>query len=324
MAKERNLKTDDNTGFGFNRSLYGKRFLTHDGRPNVKLAGLPPWERLSWYHTLIGIGTTRFLAIIFSSFVLINIIFAAIYLLIGIDHLSGIQPNNQLEKLSDAFFFSTQTFTTVGYGRISPTGYLTSFIASFQAFCGLLFFAVATGLFYARFSRPKAFIRFSSRALVAPYRDGMSLMVRLAPFKNNSLTEAEIKVVLALAPKETASGLNRFYALKLERSKIDALFSSWTIVHPIDEDSPLADMSLDEIRNTEMELIIYLKAFDDTFSNTVVARASYMNDQIVVGARFKTIHLKSTSQGQTVVDLSKLNDHELIEVKDQAILSSVS
>src|SRR6476469_5245881 len=181
MAKEREIQTDDNTGFGFKRSLYGKRFLTPDGKPNVRLTGLRVWERLSWYHTLIEMRSMHFLAIIFSSFVLINIVFASVYLAIGIDHLSGIQPNNQAEKLSDAFFFSTQTFTTVGYGRISPTGYLTSFVASFQAFCGLLFFAVATGLFYARFSRPKAFIRFSSHALIAPYKEGISVMLRLAP-----------------------------------------------------------------------------------------------------------------------------------------------
>ena len=314
MAKEREIQTDDNTGFGFKRSLYGKRFLTPDGKPNVRLTGLRVWERLSWYHTLIEMRSMHFLAIIFSSFVLINIVFASVYLAIGIDHLSGIQPNNQAEKLSDAFFFSTQTFTTVGYGRISPTGYLTSFVASFQAFCGLLFFAVATGLFYARFSRPKAFIRFSSHALIAPYKEGISVMLRLAPFKNNSLTEAEIKVVLAIAPKQSADGVNRFYALKLERSKIDALFSSWTVVHPIDEYSPLADMTPDEIRNTEMELIVYLKAFDDTFSNTVVARTSYMDDQIVVGARFRTLHKKATDKGQTVVDLSLLSEYEMVRL----------
>ncbi|HSB93779.1 MAG TPA: ion channel [Flavitalea sp.] len=318
------LQTDDNTGFGFNRALYGKRFLTPEGRPNVKLAGLKTWERLSWYHTLIGMGSAQFLAVIFGSFILFNILFAAIYLSIGIDHLSGIEAKTELEKVSNAFFFSTQTFTTVGYGRINPTGYLTSFVASFQAFCGLLYFAVATGLFYARFSRPKAFVRFSRNALIAPYKDGAAVMIRLAPYKNNALTEAEIKVVLALAPKPGTSDLNKFYALPLERSKIDALFSSWTVVHPIDELSPLAEMSLEEIRNTEMELIVYLKAFDDTFSNTVVARASYMSDQIIPGARFSAIHRKSTHKGETVVDISRLDHYELTELHEPAIASSSS
>src|SRR5215218_6361661 len=114
MSKTRTpIQTDENTGFGFNRSLYGKRFLTPDGRPNVRLAGLKAWERLSWYHTLIGMSSARFLAIIFGSFILINIFFAAVYLTIGIDHLSGIEANDNLEKVSNAFFFSTQTFTTV-------------------------------------------------------------------------------------------------------------------------------------------------------------------------------------------------------------------
>ena len=325
MSKTRQqLKTDDNTGFGFNPALYGKRFLTPDGRPNVKLAGLKTWERLSWYHTLIGMGSAHFLAVIFGSFILFNILFAAIYLTIGIDHLSGIEAKTDLEMVSNAFFFSTQTFTTVGYGRINPTGYLTSFVASFQAFCGLLYFAIATGLFYARFSRPKAFVRFSKNALIAPYKDRLAVMLRLAPYKNNSLTEAEIKVVLAVAPKAGTSDINKFYVLPLERSKIDALFSSWTVVHPIDDLSPLADMSIEEIRNTEMELIVYLKAFDDTFSNTVVARASYINDQIIHGARFSVIHRKATSKGETVVDISRLHDYELIELNEPATVSSSS
>lgn len=317
------LKTDEDTGFGYNRSMYGKRLLTPDGRPNVQITGLPVYERLSWYHTLIGMKTLTFLIVIFTSFLVINIVFAGVYLLIGMDHLSGINPKNDFEKIFDAFFFSTQTFTTVGYGRISPTGYLTSFIASFQAFSGLLFFAVATGLFYARFSRPKAFIRFSSHALIAPYKDGLGLMFRLAPFKNNSLTAAEVKVVLALVQREGSQELNRFYALPLERSRIDALFSTWTVVHPIDEESPLAGLSEAELHHTELELMVYLRAFDDTFSNTVVARASYMNDQFVRGARFLPMFYRSSRTGKTVVDISKIDGFERVNVPEP-VTGSVS
>lgn len=314
-SRRQSIKTDENTGFGFNRSLYGKRFLTSDGRSNVKQTGLPVWQRLSWYHTLIEMKSGTFLAVIFSSFVAINILFAAIYLAIGIDHLSGIDPKNELEKVSDAFFFSTQTFTTVGYGRINPTGYLTSFIASFQAFSGLLFFAVATGLFYARFSRARAFIRFSSKAIIAPYREGSALMVRLAPYKNNSLTDAEVKLILAMARQEGGTEVNKFYALPLERSRIDLLSSTWTIVHPIDENSPLTDMTVEEIRATEMEVMVYLKAFDDTFSNTVVARASYMFEQIIVGAKFRSMLGQPSAKGQTIVDISKIDDFDIVPIK---------
>lgn len=315
MAMSRKqLKTDEDTGFGFNRSMYGKRLIMPDGRPNVQITGLPVYERLSWYHTLIDMKSLTFLTVIFSSFVIINIIFAGIYLIIGMDHLSGINPKNDFQKVFDAFFFSTQTFTTVGYGRISPTGYLTSFIASFQAFSGLLFFAVATGLFYARFSRPKAFIRFSSHALIAPYKEGTALMFRLAPYKNNSLTAAEVKVVLAVVQRENNQELNRFYALPLERSRIDALFSTWTVVHPIDESSPLAGVGHDELQAMELELMVYLRAFDDTFSNTVVARASYMNDQFVMGGRFLPMFYRSPKTGKTVVDISKIHGFERVEL----------
>ena len=113
-------------------------------------------------------STTRFLSYMFLGYLLINLVFAIIYYFIGIEHLTGIDKSSPLQEFIDVFFFSSQTFTTVGYGRIAPVGFLASLMATLEAFLGLLGFAIATGLFFGRFSRPRAFLKFSKVALIAP------------------------------------------------------------------------------------------------------------------------------------------------------------
>ena len=131
----------------------------------------------------------------------------------------------------------------MGYGRISPTGFVTSLVATFEAFLGLLSFAIATGLFYGRFSRPQAFLKYSRHAPISPYKEGIALMLRMAPAKNNSLSEVEVKLTAALRLDESGKYMNRFYPLTLEFSKVNGLTLSWTLVHPIDERSPLYNLT---------------------------------------------------------------------------------
>ena len=195
-------KTEINTGFGINTSDYGGRYINKDGRPNIEKRGISLLERISWYHTMLAMPRWKFLILIFLFFILINFVFALLYMLIGVEHLSGMLTENYTQKFGEAYFFSAQTFTTVGYGRVNPTGFLASAMASFEALIGLLTFALATGLFYARFSKPKAYLRFSKNALIAPYKDGLALMMRVAPFKNTNLTDAEAKVSLGMQIEE--------------------------------------------------------------------------------------------------------------------------
>jgi len=306
------LKADDATGFGsYSRDNIG-RYYDKNGLPNIRKKGLSLSESRSWYHTLINMSNGPFLLLIFLCFILINLVFTAIYAFIGIDHLAGISSGAPFEKFMDMFFFSTQTFTTVGYGRISPVGMLTSFVATFEAFLGLLSFALATGLFYGRFSKPNAHIRFSKNTLITPFRDGKALMFRLAPFKNNYLSEVEVKLTLAVKEEENGEWKNKFYPLDTQINKINMLILSWTVVHPLDEKSPLYGLSDQEILNTPMELLVFIKGFDEAYSNAVIHRTSYLNTEFIAQAKFKIMYGPDEDANTTILDFNLLDTYELV------------
>ena len=161
LKKFKNLRTDNTTGFGTNSSSTGGRFVNKDGKANVLKKGVGILNRYSWYHTMLGMKRGSFLFMLFIIYISVNLFFAGIYYLIGIDHLAGVNAGSSWKNFTEVFFFSAQTFTTVGYGRISPVGFAASAVSTFEAFLGLLSFAIATGLFYGRFSRPRAFLKFS-------------------------------------------------------------------------------------------------------------------------------------------------------------------
>ena len=305
------LKTEENTGFGTNSSNNAGRFVDKKrGKANIRKTGVNILEKYSWYHTMLEMPRTKFLLLLLLMYILINLVFAGIYYMIGIDHLTGVNKGSGFKNFSEVFFFSAQTFTTVGYGRISPSGILASSVSTFEAFLGLLSFAIATGLFYGRFSRPQAFLKFSENAIIAPYKDGAALMFRMSPYKNNILSEAEAKVNLAMQVQENGKMVNKFYSLDLEISNINSLSLSWTIVHAITEKSPLYSFTEEDIRNTSMEVLVFVKAFDEVFSNTVVSRTSYISNEIIWGAKFKLMYHPSTDRMTTVLDLDKLNEFE--------------
>ena len=315
------LKQEENTGFGANSNNSGGRFYDPSrGRANIVKTGVNLLNGSSWYHTMLGMSRVRFLFLIFISYVLVNLVFAGIYYLIGIEHLSGINTGSDWKNFSEVFFFSTQTFTTVGYGRISPTGFLTSAVATFEAFIGLLSFAIATGLFYGRFSRPKAFLKFSDNAIIAPYKDGTALMFRMAPYKNNNLSDGEAKVTVGMQIEENGKLVNKFYTLNLEIANINALVLSWTVVHAINEKSPFYGFTEEDIKNTSIEILVFVKAFDEVFANTVVERTSYISKEIVWGAKFKLMYHPNNDKTKTILDLDKLNSFEMVELPQQMMI----
>jgi inward rectifier potassium channel len=305
-------KAEDNTGFGTNANNYGGRFFNKNGNPNVQKIGIGFFDSISWYHTMLKIPRWKFFFIILLFYFIVNLFFATIYSLIGVEHLQGITSTTRLDKFGQAFFFSIQTFTTVGYGHISPSGFATSFVASVEALLGLLSFAIATGLFYGRFSKPKAFLLFSSQAIIAPYKEGRALMIRVVPHKNANLTDAEAKITLGISTEEKGVVANKFYNLNLEIEKISAFSLSWTLVHPITEDSPLYGFQQEDFQNLKGEFIVFIKAFDDMFSSTVVKRTSYTFDEVLYGAQFVSMFYKNAANSKTILDISRLNQTERI------------
>ena len=324
LKRLRNLKAEENTGFGTNSNSTGGRFVNRDGKPNVIKRGVGILDRYSWYHTMLGMKRGKFLFLLFLVYISINLFFAGIYYLIGINHLAGVNTGSPLKNFTEVFFFSAQTFTTVGYGRISPTGFMASAISTFEAFLGLLSFAIATGLFYGRFSRPRAFLKFSKNALIAPYKEGTAFMFRLCPYKNNNLSEVEVKLTMAITNEENGKLTDKFFDLPLETAKINGLSLSWTIVHPINEKSPFYSLSKEDIANTDIEVMVYIKAFDGVFSNNVVTRTSYISNEIVWGAKFKMMYHPNEDKSKTILDIDKINDFDLVPLPVPAVAATAN
>jgi inward rectifier potassium channel len=315
IRKRKNSSEEEPRDLGFGNTVTGRvtRLLNRDGTFNVRRLGLPFLETLNLYHWLINMSWFRFNLIVIFSYAFINTFFAGIYYLIGVEHLAGIHGSGEAEKFWDAFFFSAQTLTTVGYGRISPVGYFTSFVAAIESMAGLLGFALATGLLYGRFSRPVARIMMSRHMLVAPYHGISSLQFRVANAHNNQLIDVDVQVVLSKVEMTSGSPMRKFYVLDLERKTINFLSLSWTIVHPINENSPFYGLSRRDLEDSDAEFMILIKAFDDTFSQTVHARSSYKHQEIIWGARFVPM-FTSGKKGKTDLHLNLLDQYAPAEL----------
>jgi len=305
---------DRDLGFGAVVSRESRqRLLNPDGSFNVVRSGLGLLETLAPYQQLLTISWTGFFALVVVVYLLINLLFALTYVASGTDALVG--PGAQMlgGRFSQAFFFSVQTFATIGYGQIGPNGFLANVLVTIEALVGLMFQALATGLLFARFSRPTASILFSRRAIVAPYQDGQSLQFRIANRRRNEIIQLEAQVLFSAMQPDGRGGLVRRYSvLPLERNKVTFFPLSWTIVHPIDGASPLAGKTARELEEAQAEILVLLSGTDETFAQTVHARSSYRANEIVWNARFQSIFVQPDGQSHLSVDISRLHDIERI------------
>jgi inward rectifier potassium channel len=309
MSKKQ-VPNDNDIGFG--RSNTSNRAMNKDGTFNVERAGEPRFRHYEIYHRLITMSWTKFIFLIFASYALVNFLFAGIYYLMGAEKLSmDTSHMHEGEKFMEVFFFSSQTLTTLGYGRIAPVGALASTVSALEAMIGLLGFALATGLLYGRFSRPQSKLLYSENAVIAPYRGITGLMFRLTNMRRNQLIETEVEVNMGYT--EPGATTRSFIQLPLERKKIALFPTSWTIVHPIDENSPLYGRASDELHKMNLEIFVLLKAFDDTFSQTVYSRTSYRANEIIYGAKFKPMFTQQEN-GKTLLDLRLINSIEMVEL----------
>jgi len=305
------LKTNNDTGFGTNAANVGGRFINRDGTFNIRKEGLTRLERYSIFHHMLTLPRWRFATVIFVFYLSINLVFAILYLVIGMDQLTGVIASTPWGKFKEAYFFSTETFTTVGYGRVNPTGDGANVVAAIEAMLGFLSFALATGLMYGRFSRPHAFLVFSNFALIGPYKDGTGLMFRFAPYKDNhALTDVEIRVNIGLQVQmENGTAEYRYYDLLLERNRVESLPMNWTVVHPIDEQSPLRGFSWEDMKAADVEIYVLIRGFDDVYSNFVQQRTSYTYQEIKFNGKFVPMYRESDDGKTTILELHKLNEY---------------
>ena len=293
---------------GFTEKYRGglNRIINPDGKFNVRRRGAT-WRDVHPYLLMINASWPVFLAIIFLGYVITNLVFACVYMEIGISHLRGAVTGTEAGRFMSAFFFSAQTLTTVGYGSIAPNSFPASLAAALEALLGLMAFAIGTGLLFGRFSRPAARLAFSRRMVVAPYRSATSLQFRVANRRSNNLMEIEARMLL-MTVKPSDHGLQRKYApLALERDSIHFLPLTWTVVHPIDKASPLWGQTAEDLVRQQAEFLILIKAFDDTFFQTVHVRHSYRHDEVAWGARFVPA-FEPDDQGRMVLDLERLSE----------------
>lgn len=311
-------KINPENDLGFGNQALNRRVINKDGSINVKRIGIPFFRTADNYHRLITMSWGKFWLLVLTGYITANVIFAFIYVAIGGHNLEGSEGTTPLGSFLDAFFFSAQTISTVGYGHISPKGVATNFVAAFESMIGLLAFALATGLLYGRFSRPSARIIYSNVLLIAPYKgDKRGLMFRLANYRRNMLLELSVEVIFSYNDTENGKVVRKFFPLELERSKVNLLTLNWTIVHPLDDASPLKDYSIEDFKASSASFSVLLKAFDETFAQTIHSRTSYEHSEIVWGAKFKPAFTNDLNTGQITLDLdmiSRYDDAELPQI----------
>jgi len=308
-------KVNPDTGFGTQASQVGGRFLNKDGSFNIRKEGWSRFKIMSMYSHLLDLSWLRFLLVVILFYLLANLFFTVLYILVGTDQLQGFFYKSFWGEVKEVFFFSTQTFTTVGYGRVNPLHDWANIIASMEAMFGWLFFAIVTGLLYGRFTRPRAYLAFSEHALISPYKNGMGLMFRMVPYKiKHHLAEVRTVVTIAFTVMEDDKQEFKFYQLNLERSRVDTLNMNWTIVHPIDEQSPLLHFTEEDLEVSDVELYVQVTGFSPIFSATVMQNTSYTYKEIIWGAKFKPMYRESATGTTTIVELNKLNMHERVEL----------
>lgn len=320
------LKANNDTGFSNKTDTSSSRFVNRDGSYNIRKTGLGIINRFSIFQYMLTIPRWKFMVIIILFYGVINLLFTSVYLMVGTDQLQGMIGAAPWVKFKEVFYFSTQTFTTVGYGRVNPIGDGVNIVASLESLTGLLSLAIGTGLIYGRFARPRAYLIFSDHALISPYKDKTALMFRFVNYKNNhSLTDVELKVNVGLKVDENGEAVYKYYTLPLERDKVESLPMNWTVVHPIDENSPLNGFTHEDMRHADVEVYTLIRGYDDVFSDMVQQRTSYTYQEILFNRKFTKMFRESEDGMTTILELEKLSHHYEVEnIRPMEVLQPLS
>jgi inward rectifier potassium channel len=309
LPSARGPEEKEDLGFGAVVSSASlKRLLNHDGTFNVQRVGLPWAEAVSLYHSALTLSWPQFVGWVVLIYLGINVAFGAAFALCGADAIAG--PGSEVVggPLARAFFFSVETFATIGYGTLSPNGPLAHWLMTFEALVSVLAQALITGLFFARFARPTAAVTFSRRAVIAPFRDGKALMIRMANRRKNELIELKASLSFSYLDSSSGQPLRRYRPLVLDRAQVTFFPLAWTIVHPITTESPLWGLDASALQAQDAEILLLLSGIDDTFAATVHARTSYKPEQLDWNVRFTNIFNPPNAEGVMSLDISRLDE----------------
>lgn len=286
------------------------RIINPDGTFNVIREGDGFWAP---YTSLVEMSWPRFLLIVLLAYITINMLFGVAYMTVGLEHIENMQYTGQLwDDLLLATFFSIETFTTVGYGGLYPGSTYAHMVASLNALVGLMSFALVTGLIFARFAKPQAHLIFSKVALIGPYLDYQGFQFRIVNRRESKIIDVQATVVFTWIDRNGEEGWRRYAPLKLERSAVALLPLHWTIVHPIDEYSPLYGKTAEELRQKNAEIIVLIKGFDETYSQLVHTNTSYVAEEMLWNVQFKKMYSDHAGKG-TVLRLDEIDETESLE-----------
>ncbi len=293
-----------------------QRMLRPDGSFNVRRTGLGVFRSHRAYHDLVSMSWPAFTAVFALVYTAISAAFAVAFWVLGPAALDAPAGDAGGTGFLRALYFSVQTFATIGYGRIAPVSHGAEALVAAEAFVGIFYMALATGLAFARVARPDADVVFSRRLLVAPYEGGRALMFRLANARRGELSDVTVEVTFSALHDDPAGGrrVRRYAPLELERRRVTFFPLTWTVVHPLTQDSPAWGLTDADLRAGDTEVLVRLAAVDETTMQPVVARTSYRaNDgDVVWAARFRDLFDRSGDV--LTVDVSRLDETDPAEL----------
>ncbi len=293
-------------GFEESFAVPGVRLMNKDGSLNVHFVGSKRFRKWNLYKRFINMSALNFFLSILSLYIILNLLFATFYYCFGEN---GLSISNSEFSWLNCFWFSCQTFTTVGYGHISPSSMIVNIVSGFEAFIGLIFFAIATGVVYGRFTNSKVDLRFSENILINYQGKCPTLTCRLANAYDSELSDLEAILIMSYTEKKGDRVGRRYKKLTLELGTITILSTSWTLEHKILDNSP-CNLLLDKKKIQGLEFLVFISAFDEIYDQKVKFRTSYLGEEVIDSAMFEPI--TSYSAEKTVVDLEKLSSYQKI------------
>jgi len=287
-----------------------QKWHTHAGNVHIMgkyrliQTGLPAFDWSDLSHWMLTIGWIPFLTMIGLAYLAINLMFTFFYIfdLDGIAYSGG--------SVMNAFFFSVQTMATIGYGAMYPQSGYVHILVTIEVLLGMLWMAMATGLVLARFMLPTARVMFSRYAVICPYNGVPTLMFRAANQRSNFIVEAVFRVSI-LRPEISPEGhvIRRLHDLKLMRAETPVFSMSMTVMHPIDEDSPLYGITPEELEKWHTQIVVMLTGLDETVSQTIHASHFYAVDDLQWDRRFVDV-IELQPNGDRHLDYNKFHDTE--------------